>query len=69
VGLKVLTSGVRRRGRLVFGISATLSEFERDLIHDRNAGGPSPFGRRQLGATERRQACSVHLEKARSGVR
>ena len=50
VGLKVLT------GRLVFGIFATLAEFERDLIHERTIAGcrktllvgfPSPISFRQ----------------------
>src|SRR5215204_2530014 len=39
VGLKVLTGEVDTTtptGRLVFGIFATLAEFERDLIHERS---------------------------------
>ena len=42
VGLKVLTGDVdttTTTGRLVFGIFATLSEFERDLIHERTMAG------------------------------
>ena len=42
VGLKVLTGGIdttSSTGRLVFGIFATLSEFERDLIHERTMAG------------------------------
>jgi DNA invertase Pin-like site-specific DNA recombinase len=42
VGLKVLTGGIdttNATGRLVFGIFATLSEFERDLIHERTMAG------------------------------
>lgn len=42
VGLKVLTGDVdttTATGRLVFGIFATLSEFERDLIHERTMAG------------------------------
>jgi DNA invertase Pin-like site-specific DNA recombinase len=42
VGLKVLTGGIdttSATGRLVFGIFATLSEFERDLIHERTMAG------------------------------
>lgn len=38
IGLKVLTGDVdttTATGRLVFGIFATLAEFERDLIHER----------------------------------
>jgi DNA invertase Pin-like site-specific DNA recombinase len=42
VGLKVLTGGIdttSATGRLVFGIFATLSEFERDLIRERTMAG------------------------------
>jgi len=42
VGLKVLTGGIdttSAAGRLVFGIFATLSEFERDLILERTMAG------------------------------
>ena len=42
IGLKVLTGGIdttSATGRLVFGIFATLSEFERDLIHERTMAG------------------------------
>ena len=42
VGLKVLTGDVdttTMTGRLVFGIFATLAEFERDLIHERTMAG------------------------------
>ena len=42
VGLKVLTGGIdttNSTGRLVFGIFATLSEFERDLILERTMAG------------------------------
>jgi DNA invertase Pin-like site-specific DNA recombinase len=42
IGLKVLTGGIdttNATGRLVFGIFATLSEFERDLIHERTMAG------------------------------
>jgi DNA invertase Pin-like site-specific DNA recombinase len=42
VGLRVLTGGIdttSATGRLVFGIFATLAEFERDLIHERTMAG------------------------------
>jgi DNA invertase Pin-like site-specific DNA recombinase len=42
VGLKVLTGGIdttSSTGRLVFGIFATLAEFERDLIRERTMAG------------------------------
>ena len=41
-GLKVLTGGIdttNATGRLVFGIFATLSEFERDLTRERTMAG------------------------------
>ena len=42
VGLKVLTGGIdttSATGRLVFGIFATFSEFERDLLYERTMAG------------------------------
>ena len=42
IGLKVLTGGIdttSSAGRLVFGIFATLAEFERDLIQERTLAG------------------------------
>ena len=42
VGLKVLTGDVdttTSTGRLVFGLFATLAEFQRDLIHERTMAG------------------------------
>lgn len=42
IGLKVLTGGIdttNSTGRLVFGIFATLAEFERDLIQERTLAG------------------------------
>ena len=42
IGLKVLTGGIdttSSTGRLVFGIFATLAEFERDLIQERTLAG------------------------------
>jgi DNA invertase Pin-like site-specific DNA recombinase len=42
IGLKVLTGGIdttNSTGRLVFGIFATLAEFERDLIKERTMAG------------------------------
>ena len=42
IGLKVLTGDIdttTATGRLVFGIFATLAEFERDLIHERTMAG------------------------------
>jgi DNA invertase Pin-like site-specific DNA recombinase len=42
IGLKVLTGGIdttSSTGRLVFGIFATLAEFERDLIRERTLAG------------------------------
>lgn len=42
IGLKVLTRGIdttSSTGRLVFGLFATLAEFERDLIKERTLAG------------------------------
>ncbi|HYD63935.1 recombinase family protein [Azospirillum sp.] len=42
IGLKALTGDIdttRPTGRLVFGLFATLAEFERDLIHERTMAG------------------------------
>ena len=42
IGLKVLTGGIdttSSTGRLVFGIFATLAEFERDLLQERTLAG------------------------------
>ena len=42
IGLRVMTGGIdttSATGRLVFGIFATLAEFERDLIHERPMAG------------------------------
>ncbi len=42
IGLRVLTGGIdttSATGRLVFGIFATLAEFERDLIQERTMAG------------------------------
>jgi DNA invertase Pin-like site-specific DNA recombinase len=42
IGLRVLTGGIdttSASGRLVFGIFATLAEFERDLIRERTFAG------------------------------
>jgi len=55
IGLKVLTGGIDTTiatGRLVFGIFATLSEFKRDLIHERTMAGLAAA--RARGRTGRR---------------
>ena len=64
VGLKVLTGGIdttSSTGRLVFGIFATLAEFERDLILERTMAGLAaaavttvPFWRAYLGMVSAR---------------
>ena len=57
IGLKVLTGGIdttSSTGRLVFGIFATLAEFERDLIkethHGRAGRGACPWQNRRPAA-------------------
>src|SRR5271155_3575493 len=69
VGLKVLTGDVdttTATGRLVFGIFATLAEFERDLIHERTmaglAGGPRRGGAPGGGARGGAPACDDKAE-------
>ena len=49
VGVKVLTGGIdttSSKGRLAFGIFATLAEFERDLILERTMAGLAAAGAR-----------------------
>jgi DNA invertase Pin-like site-specific DNA recombinase len=57
IGLKVLTGGIDTTsptGRLVFGLFATLAEFERDLIHERTmAGLAAARARGRLGGRPR----------------
>ncbi len=57
VGLRVLTGGIdttSASGRLIFGIFATLAEFERDLIRERTlAGLAAARARGRLGGRPR----------------
>lgn len=58
IGLKVLTGDIDTTsptGRLIFGIFATLAEFERDLIHERTmAGLKAARARGRLGGRPRK---------------
>ena len=60
IGLKVLTGGIdttSSTGRLVFGIFATLAEFERDLILERTMAGLAAARVRQGGNHGRAGPC------------
>ena len=74
IGLKVLTGGIdttNATGRLVFGIFATLSEFERDLIRERTrAGLTAARARGRLGGrpkllTPEKRRLAVQLYRAK----
>jgi DNA invertase Pin-like site-specific DNA recombinase len=68
IGLKVLTGGIdttSATGRLVFGIFATLSEFERDLIHERTVAGlAAARARGRTGGRPRLRGCPKRVERA-----
>src|SRR6266446_2961052 len=76
IGLKVLTGGIdttSSTGRLVFGIFATLAEFERDLIKERTmAGLAAARARGRAGGRPRvmtRQAAHGNDDDGRPGER
>ena len=67
VGLKVLTGDVdttTTTGRLVFGIFATLAEFERDLIHERTMAGLAAARARGRGGGRPRVMTKQKLKAA-----
>ena len=71
VGLKVLTGGIdttSSTGRLVFGIFATLAEFERDLILERTMAGlaAARARRRTAAADDPRQVAHGHDDDGRT---
>ena len=70
IGLKVLTGGIdttSSTGRLVFGIFATLAEFERDLIKERTMAGLAAA--RARGRTGGRPRVMKLLKPAASDLR
>ena len=77
VGLKVLTGDVdttTATGRLVFGIFATLAEFERDLIHERTMAGLAAArargrtGGRPRGMTKQKLKAAMAMMADRENV-
>src|SRR5271165_6695281 len=73
IGLKVLTGGIdttSSTGRLVFGIFATLAEFERDLIKERTMAGlmaaRARGRRRPAAANDAHQAAHGHDDDGRT---
>jgi DNA invertase Pin-like site-specific DNA recombinase len=71
VGLKVLTGQgaqvdtTRPEGRLIFGIMATLAEFERELIRERTRAGMAAARRRGARIGRPRKLAPFHLEEAK----
>src|SRR3546814_18814510 len=69
VGLKVLTGDIDTTtvtGRLVFGIFATLAEFERDLIHARPMAGLAAARARGRAGGRQRVMHKPYLQAAMS---
>jgi DNA invertase Pin-like site-specific DNA recombinase len=70
VGLKVLTGQgaqvdtTRPEGRMIFGIMATLAEFERELIHERTKAGMAAAKRRGVKVGRPRKLTPFQLEQA-----
>ena len=70
VGLKVLTGQgaqvdtTRPEGRMIFGIMATLAEFERELIRERTKAGMAAAKRRGVQVGRPRKLSAYQLEQA-----
>lgn len=70
VGLKVLTGQgaqvdtTRPEGRMIFGIMATLAEFERELIRERTKAGMAAAMRRGVTIGRPRKLTPYQLEQA-----
>lgn len=70
VGLKVLTGQgaqvdtTRPEGRMIFGIMATLAEFERELIRERTKAGMAAAKRRGVAVGRPRKLSPYQLEEA-----
>jgi DNA invertase Pin-like site-specific DNA recombinase len=70
VGLKVLTGQgaqvdtTRPEGRMIFGILATLAEFERELIRERTKAGMAAAKRRGVRIGRPRKLSPYQLEQA-----
>ncbi len=70
VGLKVLTGQgaqvdtTRPEGRMIFGIMATLAEFERELIRERTKAGMAAAKRRGVAVGRPRKLTPYQLEQA-----
>lgn len=70
IGLKVLTGQgaqvdtTRPEGRMIFGIMATLAEFERELIRERTKAGMAAAKRRGVAVGRPRKLTEFQLEQA-----
>lgn len=74
IGLKVLTGQgaqvdtTRPEGRLIFGIMATLAEFERELIRERTKAGMAAAKRRGIAIGRPRKLTKFQIEQAREMI-
>lgn len=74
VGLKVLTGQgaqvdtTRPEGRMIFGILATLAEFERELIRERTKAGMAAAKRRGVRVGRPPKLTEFQIEEARSMI-